>query len=61
MTEITNTGTVPVRVAGQYLQPGESFPVAEDVAARLMEVNPDIVVAAGAAKRPTAEPTKRKK
>lgn len=41
---ILNNGPVPVRVAGRWLQPGESMPVESlEVAYRLMAANPDVV------------------
>lgn len=52
MIIITNTGETPVRVAGRYLQQGESVPVADEVAALVMAGNPAIVVAG-------AEPEKK--
>lgn len=43
---ILNNGPVPVRVAGRWLQPGESMPVASlEVAYRLMAANSDVVEA----------------
>lgn len=44
MTTITNTGETPVRVAGRYLQQGESAQVADEVAALVMANNPAVVV-----------------
>jgi hypothetical protein len=52
MTTITNTGESPVRVAGRYLQQGESVPVADEVAALVMANNPAVAVA-------DAEPEKK--
>lgn len=41
---ILNSGPVPVRVAGRWLQPGEAMPVENlEVAYRLMEANPNVV------------------
>lgn len=40
---ILNNGPVPVRVAGQWLQPGASLSVADDLAQRMMAANPDVV------------------
>lgn len=45
MITVTNTGETPVRVAGRYLQQGESVPVADEVAALVTAANPDVVVA----------------
>lgn len=52
MATITNTGEKPVRVAGRYLQRGESAQVADNVAALVMAANPAVVVA-------DAEPEKK--
>lgn len=59
MITITNTGATPVRVAGRYLQQGESAQVADSVAALVMAANPAVVVAdAEPGKKPVS---KRKK
>lgn len=57
MITITNTGSVPVRVAGQYLQPGDSLPVVDATAVALMLANPDVVEAGSEPAKAEDKPT----
>lgn len=54
---ILNSGPVPVRVAGRWLQPGEMLDVDPAVAGRLMAANPVVVESGSEPAKPDGKPT----
>ena len=55
MITILNRGPVPVRVAGRWLQSGETLDVDPTVAGRLMAANPDVVEPGKEPEKPTED------